>query len=131
MGGFIYICGRDNRFRPILVVNVPRIVEAKLKLSNMEDLIIYIAEYIKEEIFVFGKIENWVLVVDLGQIGVLDLPFGLLKDLLATLGNNYRAKMFRLYVVNAPWSVTLLYSFINTFDKKTQKKILISKITCA
>ena len=123
----MYICGRDNRFRPVVVVNVQKIVQLDLSIDALTNLIIYTAEHIIHNVFVPGKIENWVLVVDLANIGIFALPLSKLKQLLSILGNNYRAKMFRFYVVNAPWSVSVLYTFLATLDKKTQKKVLLSK----
>lgn len=123
----MYICGRDDKFRPIIVVNAARIVEMKLTSENLQQLTVYVTEYVKEHIFIPGKVENWVFLIDLANIGIFKLPLNSLKDLGNTLEKNYRTKLYRLYTVNAPWTLTVLYGVIKTFDKNIQKKIMISK----
>ena len=123
----MYVCGRDNRFRPIIVVNAARIMNLELTSEQLQKLTIYVSEYVKEHIFVPQKVENWIFIIDLANIGIFKLPLNSLKDLGYTLEKNYRTKLYRLYTVNAPWTITVIYGFIKAFDKNIQKKIMISK----
>ena len=127
----MYICGRDEKYRPIVVVNTGRMIEMQLTSENLQQLTVYVAEYIKENLFIPGKVENWIFLVDLCNVGILKLPLNALKDLGGTLEKNYRTKLFRMYVVNAPWTVNMLYGVIKTFDKNIQKKIIISRTNSA
>lgn len=123
----MYICGRDNRYRPIIVVNAQRVIDLKLTSEQLQQLCMYVSEWVKEHLFIPGKIENWVFIIDLCSIGILKLPLSSLKDLGNTLEKNYRTKLFRCYTVNAPWTLTMLYGFLKAFDKNIQKKVMISK----
>lgn len=99
----------------------------KLTSNDLQQLTIYVSEYVKENLFVPGKIENWIFLIDLANISIFKLPINSLKDLGNTLEKNYRTKLFRMYTVNAPWTLTVLYGLMKTFDKNIQKKIMISK----
>lgn len=87
---------------------------------------IAINEYIKFHYFVPGKVENWVILNNLGNVSVFKIPFGVLKELSKILEQNYRTRLFRVYLVNAPFTLKLLFDFFKTFDKNIQKKIHVN-----
>jgi len=88
---------------------------------------IYLLEWIKREIYVPGKVENNVYIVNLKDISIFGVPFSLLKELGSVMEKNYRTKLFRLYVLNAPLTMTLLFSFFKNFDSNIQKKIFVTR----
>jgi hypothetical protein len=87
---------------------------------------ISINQYLIQHYFVPGKVENWVVVNDLGGVSVFKIPFSILKELGSMLEKNYRTRLFRLYLVNAPWTMKLLFDMFKSFDKNIQKKIYVN-----
>ena len=97
----------------------------------MLNMTIYLLEWIKREIYVPGKVENNVYIVNLKDISIFGVPFALLKELGSVMEKNYRTKLYRLYVLNAPLMMTLLFSFFKNFDSNIQKKIFVSRKSSA
>lgn len=87
---------------------------------------ISINQYLIHHYFVPGKVENWVIINDLGSVSVLKIPFNMVKELGSMLEKNFRTRLFRLYLVNAPWAMKMLFEIFNAFDKNIQKKINVS-----
>ena len=51
----------------------------------------------------------------------------MLKEVFGFLQNNYRARLYRGYVVNAPWAFSMLWSTLKMFvEQTTAMKISIS-----
>lgn len=50
----------------------------------------------------------------------------MLKELGSMLEKNYRTRLFRLYLLNAPWTMKLLFDLFKSFDANIQKKIHVS-----
>ena len=69
----MYFSGRDHCFRPVLVIDV-----AKFDLDNPETqkveflsrVLGVLFEFMIDELFVEGQVENYVMVVNLNNLGV-------------------------------------------------------------
>lgn len=72
--GIIYMCGRDNRYRPIVVMNL------RLFDEKRTDLIIrtftYFFEEIIEHVLLPGQVEQWVTIMDVEGFSLFSLPLG-------------------------------------------------------
>ncbi|KAL4493052.1 hypothetical protein ABPG72_003137 [Tetrahymena utriculariae] len=122
--GAFYVHGRDNRFRPILVINVKRLNFKNIKIELILDSMTYFFEFIINNMMLPGQIENWVVILDLGNIGLSSLPISGLKQIMGYLSSNYRSRMFATYVVNTPSSIFIPYKIIKGFlEEATIKKI--------
>ncbi|KAL4441557.1 hypothetical protein ABPG74_021489 [Tetrahymena malaccensis] len=122
--GAFYVHGRDNRFRPILVINVKRLNFKNIKIQLILDSMTYFFEFILSNMMLPGQIENWVVILDLGNIGLSSLPINGLKQIMGYLSSNYRSRMFATYVVNTPSSIFIPYKIIKGFlEEATIKKI--------
>lgn len=44
--GFFYLTGRDVKYRPVIVVNVPKIIEAGIKEKTFYELAGYFFQYV-------------------------------------------------------------------------------------
>lgn len=72
--------------------------------------------------FLPGRIENWIMVIDTG--GKLLLPVTSLETIIKKLGVVYSSCLEKLYVVNANFMVKLAYSTAKKFiHPQTQQKI--------
>lgn len=51
----------------------------------------------------------------------------LLKDVFSFMQNNFRGRLFRAYVLNAPWTFSTVYSGIKVFmEDSTASKIVVT-----
>jgi len=78
-----------------------------------------------------GQVENWIFITDLKGLGITSIPFDPIKKLLGFLQHNYRGRLYRMYIVNAPGSVYLPWQMVKKFlQEATVKKIQFSKQQC-
>lgn len=78
------------------------------------------------EAMVPGKVENWVAVVDLQNVGVTQIPKDLLSAMGKALSSNFRGRMFRTFAINMPMLVRALWAVVkNIIDHFQQQKIHI------
>lgn len=53
--------------------------------------------------------------------------YQILKEVFAFMQNNFRGRLFRAYVLNAPWSFSTAYSGVKVFmEDSTASKVVIS-----
>jgi len=124
--GFLYSHGRDQRFRPILVINA-KIYKKKHKDTYSTDdwvlAVMYFMEYIINNLVIPGQVENWNIICDVDEISVVFLP-GDLKKIIEILQCNYRARLYVMYIVNISIWVKALWKVIKgMLDPNTEKKI--------
>jgi hypothetical protein len=72
-------------------------------------------EWALQNLMVPGKVESLVVVVDMTGIGTIDIPVSSLKTIGQMLQNNYRARLYKLYVLNTPMLVKALWIAIKGF----------------
>lgn len=127
--GYLYVHGRDHRFRPIIHINA-NIVSQNTKKFNFDDwncATIFFMEYVIENLLLPGQIENWDIICDLKDVSVMSLPNDF-KKILGTLQDNYRCRLFRMFIVNVGSFFNLLWGVIKKIiDANTEKKIKILK----
>ena len=123
--GFIYSHGRDNRYRPIIVIKV-RDFKRNYEKFPYEDWlasIIYLLEYILERQLIKGQIENWNLLCDCEDASVFSLP-NEFKRLLEVLQNNYKCRLYTLFIMNIPFILRAIWILVrNVLDPVVQRKI--------
>lgn len=125
--GFLYMCGRDNRYRPIIIINTKKIIDSKKSKDKILKIFLKFFDTILNEFMVFGKIENVVVIVDFKDVGTFGLPVGVFKFIGEIFEANFRNRMFRIFVVNAPWAVSVIFFFAKSFSKNSQKKLVVSR----
>ena len=78
--------------------------------------------------FLPGQVESWDIIYDLGNMGVTEIPSGTLKSMIQKMSQNYGGRLFKLWVVNAPMTISIGWKIASAFmDKVTVEKIKISK----
>lgn len=95
--GFIYIHGRDNKYRPLIFLNPGRFDKAKM--ASYQKAMKFFMEYISGSLVVPGRLESWNIVVDCGEIQMTKIPFDL-KSLFEFIKGVYRCRLYKLYIVN-------------------------------
>ena len=103
-----YLSGRDSHFRPIIVVSVPKVMELELEEKEFMEVTGYFFEWVVQECMVGGQVEQWVTVVDLGQIGMFSLA-GTILDIIGFLSKHFKCRLHHNYLVNCPGSMGFLF----------------------
>jgi hypothetical protein len=74
--------------------------------------------------FLPGQIENWIIIYDLGKMGITDIPINACKQIMQTLACNYGGRLYRLFAVNVPKAAWLTWKLASTvLDDATVDKI--------
>ena len=124
--GFFYPCGRDKNFRPILVINATLFNEKEMDIAFKATL--YVHEQIINQCFIPGQVENWIVIYDLGGMGVSDIPISAIKGSSQRISQNYGGRLYKMYVVNAPGTIYFTWKIVSAFlDPVTVDKIKINK----
>lgn len=55
------------------------------------------------------------MIYDLGNLGVTDLPLSDFGEILKKISLNYGGRLYRLWIVNAPSSVTMPWAIVSKF----------------
>lgn len=86
-------------------------------------------EYIKEHMLLPGRVENWVLITDMGHQGLGASSLSNLKQVLKVLTDNYRCRLGVNYILNPPKTVYFIWSCIKPFmdDVLIEKMKIINK----
>ena len=76
-----------------------------------------------------GRVENWVLITDMGHQGLGASSLSNLKQVLKVLTDNYRCRLGVNYILNPPKSVFFIWSCIKPFmdDVLIEKMKIINK----
>lgn len=84
-------------------------------------------DYICKNFMMDGKVENWLLIVDCGNVGVSELPIKKLKGFMSAMKQRFRSRVFRTIAIESPWLFRAVWSmFLSSLDKYIQKKIVIN-----
>jgi len=71
--GMMYGYKRDMKSRPIIIINMRRIIESKIDTEPLMALANYFCCYLLKHGMIAGKIENWLCIYDLQGIGAIEL----------------------------------------------------------
>lgn len=89
---------------------------------------IYVHEEIIRNMFIPGQVENWVVIYDLGGMGITDIPISAIKGSTQKMSQNYGGRLYKMFVVNAPGTIYFTWKMVSAFlDPVTVEKIKISK----
>lgn len=123
--GFMYVHGRDNNYRPIIVLNAD--VYVKLNGTYHYDdwlrCIIYFMEYAIHNLLIPGQVENWNIITDLGRVSLLSVPKDM-KKFMGVLGANYRCRLYVNYIIGMGGFLLVIWNMIKAFLDEIQIKKL-------
>ncbi len=126
----MYVHGRDCRFRPIIVLKCDIIQQLSLTADDMKALVTYFLDYVIRHMLLPGQVENWIVITDLNGLGIMSLPYGVLKEVFAFMQNNFRGRLYKAIVLNAPWTFSAAWKVIENFmEASTASKIVINSGT--
>lgn len=78
--------------------------------------------------FVNYHIENWVFIIDTGNMGLFDLPINALKMIIGAMSINYCACMDKVYILNPSFGLKTSWSIVSAMmDQESADKISMLK----
>ena len=66
---------RDINFRPLIVFRPRIIAHEAADPSDSIMATVFMMEYIRSHYFIPGQVENWIQIIDLGNLSLLNLPY--------------------------------------------------------
>lgn len=127
--GAMYWHGRDRKCRPCLVVRIERFAELIKEKERCVRMTIFVLEYAIRYAMVPGRVENWVVLVDLENasdiVSFYQLPSMCLtaKALSQTLESVYCCRMVWVKLLNLPTILSRLVQSAIPAEKK--KKVCV------
>lgn len=87
----------------------------------------YFLEFILDNMMIPGQVENWVLIADMVGLNVATVPYGIFKEIFNFMQNNYRARLYKGYILNAPWTFSVVWTVVKgLIEETTAMKISIT-----
>ena len=125
--GFIYIYGRDNRFRPLLICQA-KIFEKHEKEYQIEELLqatSFLCQFLINNMVVPGQFETWDMLVNLKGVSVISLPDSL-KKLIPALSKYFLCRLNKTFIIGLNFITRILYKIaVNFIDPITATKIIV------
>ena len=124
--GVVYGVRRDVNMRPVIIINVRRMVDSRIDADRLIALTNFFLEYTIKYAMVPGAIESWTCIFDLKDVGVTEIPKDRIQPLVRNMTKNYRGRLFRFYATDVTFIVRQLWKLAHRFvDEFTNKKLLI------
>ena len=102
----MYIHGRDRQFRPIFIFDMFVFQTMKVKepqlfeLHKIKTACVFLMEYVKKNLFIPGRVESWVEIIDFNKLSLKDLPASQVGEIAQIFQNNYPYTLKKAWVVN-------------------------------
>ena len=93
----MYGVRRDKSMRPIIIINVRRMIDTRIPVNRLVAMANFLLCYIIEHAMIPGAIESWVAIFDMKGVGVTDIPKKKINPLVQTMSKNFRGRLFRFY----------------------------------
>ena len=119
--GFLYVCGRDIKYRPIVILNVRRIVDQNASDEVINAAASFFFDFLARKLLVPGQVENWIMMVDLNDINMISLPVKKVKAITGMMQKHFGGRLYRQFLVNMAFMLRKSTSvFLNFVDDITQ-----------
>ena len=125
--GFMYIHGRDNNYRPCLVLQVKVYMDLMKQYTYEEWLssVIFFMEYVVNNLLIPGQVENWNIITDLNGVSIITLPSDM-KKFMSILQANYRCRLYVNYIIGMGMFIRGIWALISSMlDETTVRKVRI------
>lgn len=114
------------KFRPIFIINVAKLTKFKADTEYMIHMTCYLLSFVISRGMIPGKVENWVTIIDMKGVGMLDIPKKLMKAMAKPLQQYYKGRLYRLHVINAQWAIKICWKIAKKIvDPLTIKKFAL------
>ncbi|UKJ90032.2 phosphoinositide binding protein [Theileria orientalis] len=122
--GYLYWFGRDKKFRPTLVADVFKL--QRLSIEKLVRLIVFCFEFFLRYLHVGGKSENYNVLIDCDNRGIVNLPVQMIIQLTEIMHSKYRGRLNKLYLLDSPNLINLVMKPLrNVLPEGVLKKIVV------
>ena len=123
--GLYYMYGRDTSLRPLLVFSPKVILTLEIELDDAMLATHFVAQYIIDNLFKPGKIENWVHILDLANLSFTSMPKKWIISFIKNFNHHYYQRNRRMFLLNVGWGVRTMWNIVKIFVHNTTKQKLI------
>mmetsp|Transcript_165716 Transcript_165716/g.318168 ORF Transcript_165716/g.318168 Transcript_165716/m.318168 type:complete len:538 (-) Transcript_165716:14-1627(-) len=128
--GFVYWAARDFRLMPALVFRAKRIPQEWLKKKDYDPIIkafVFCIEYFLKYMVLAGRVESFVLIIDLAGMGVSQIPVSALSKIMSTMGGHYCGRCASTFVCNMSWTLRSLVGVAKGLmtERQVQKLVFV------
>lgn len=72
--GYAYVYRRDRSYRPLFIMNVNKVKKVKTDHETLINMSTFMIQFIISHCLIPGKVENWVSIIDMGGVGITEIP---------------------------------------------------------
>lgn len=124
--GFLYVSGRDYKYRPVVILNVRKIVDVEYPIDVINASTAFFCDFVVKKLLIPGKVENWIMLIDLNDVGMTSLPVKKVQAIVGMTQKHFGGRLFRQFCVNMGFMMRKSSSiFLNFVDDITQQKISV------
>ena len=109
--GFLYVHGRDKYYRPLIVFNPGLFNSIECSMENWENFGVFFMEFLVNKCLLPSKVENWNIIVDLGDLKISNIPYKL-KDIFSAFKGIYRCRLYKLYLLNMNFVFSMVWNLV-------------------
>lgn len=114
------------KFRPIFIINVAKLKKLKADHEYLIQMSCYLIQFLITRGLVSGKVENWVTIIDMKGVGMLEIPKKLLQAMSKPLQQYFKGRLYRLHIINAQWAIKICWKLAKKLvDPLTIKKFAL------
>ena len=123
--GFVYVYGRDNRARPIVVCQC-KVFQKYYKNYQTDEIlqaVFFLCQFLVNNMLIPGQIESWVFILNLSGVSIISLPEPV-KKLIPGLSDYFLARLYKNYIIGLNFISRIIYKLAcNFLDDVTVSKI--------
>ena len=99
--GFIYVCGRDRFYRPIIVINgyMMNTLDPEPSTEELITTFLFYGQYLKHHMLWPGGIENLIQIMNLNNQGVAQLPVKKIKAVIGAITSQNKCVARNIFAV--------------------------------
>lgn len=94
------------------------------------DLAVFTVNWGINNLMVPGRVENWAILVDVGNISTYKIPVKQVSQVLKSMQTLYRGRLFHVFVINMPMLGYAVWKIVKNFiSQYTLDKINVERST--
>jgi len=88
----------------------------------------FVAQYVIDHKMHVGKVENWLTILDLANLGVSSLPKNWIISFVKNFNHHYYQRNIGMLLMNTAWTLRAMWSIVKPFiHPTTREKIIFEK----
>ena len=109
--GCVYIHGRDNVYRPLIVFKPALFNSLNYPVEIWQKFGIFLMEFLVNKTLVRSRVENWNIIVDFSDLSMTNIPY-VLKDIFSAFKGIYRCRLYKLFLLNMNFVFSMVWNIV-------------------